>query len=167
MNPHFVFNSIDNIKSLIYNKKDEQAVDYLTRFSKLTRQILENSNEGYISLEEEIAMLENYLSIQQLLYSYRFTFTIDVAPAIDTESVYVPPMLTQPFIENAIKHGLKHKPENGKVAIRFYKMESRLFFEVTDNGSGFVQAENEINTQIAGRGHDQRAADSLHQKERF
>ncbi len=145
MNPHFIFNSIDNIKSLIYNKKDEQAVNYLTRFSKLMRQILENSNEGYISLQEEIAMLENYLVIQQLLYSNRFAFTIDVLPSIDVESVYVPPMLTQPFIENAIKHGLKNKKENGQVRIRFYKSESQLFFEVTDNGSGFDQTEKESN----------------------
>lgn len=145
MNPHFIFNSIDNIKSLIYNKKDEQAVNYLTRFSKLMRQILENSNEGYISLQEEIAMIENYLVIQQLLYSNRFTFTIDVLPTIDVESVYVPPMLTQPFIENAIKHGLKNKQEHGQVRIRFYKGESQLFFEVTDNGSGFDRTEKESN----------------------
>ncbi len=145
MNPHFVFNSIDNIKSLIYNKKDEQAVNYLTRFSKLTRQILENSNEGYISLEEEIAMLENYLVIQQLLYSNRFAFTINVDPNVDVAMVYVPPMLTQPFIENAIKHGLKNKQEDGQVGIRFYMKESQLFFELTDNGSGFEQTKKESN----------------------
>lgn len=144
MNPHFIFNSIDNIKSLIYNKKDEQAVNYLTRFSKLTRQILENSNEGYISLQEEVVMLENYLIIQQLLYGNSFTFTIDLDANIDTEAMYVPPMLTQPFIENAIKHGLKNKPKNGIVAIRFYKKESQLFFEVSDNGSGFNQDEKKI-----------------------
>ncbi len=150
MNPHFIFNSIDNIKSLIYNKKDELAVNYLTRFSKLTRQILENSNEGYISLREEIEMLENYLVIQQLLYSNRFTFTIDVANTIDTETMYVPPMLTQPFIENAIKHGLKNKQENGKVSIRFYKNESLLYFEVRDNGCGFDQEEKEQNHKSMG-----------------
>jgi len=117
----------------------------LRGFSKLTRQILENSNEGYISLHEEIEMLDNYLVIQQLLYDNRFTFTIDVDATIDAESMYVPPMLTQPFIENAIKHGLKNKPENGKVAIRFYKNESQLHFEVCDNGNGFDPHEKEHN----------------------
>lgn len=145
MNPHFIFNSIDNIKSLIHNKKDIQAVNYLTKFSSLTRQILENSNENYISLQEEITMLENYLVIQQLLYTNKFDFTICVSSTIDKEATYIPPMLTQPFIENAIKHGLKNKDKNGRVAIHFFKNESKLFFEVTDNGNGFNKTDKEIN----------------------
>lgn len=145
MNPHFIFNSIDNIKSLIHNKKDIQAVNYLTKFSSLTRQILENSNENYISLQEEITMLENYLVIQQLLYTNKFEFSIYVSPIINKEATYIPPMLTQPFIENAIKHGLKNKDKNGKVAIHFFKNESKLFFEVTDNGNGFNKTDKESN----------------------
>lgn len=145
MNPHFIFNSIDNIKSLISNKKDEQAITYLTRFSHLTRQILENSTENYISLQEEISMLENYLVIQQFLYSNRFNFIIDVDSEINIENTFIPPMLTQPFIENAIRHGLKNKVKNGQVVIKFYKDESKLFFQVTDNGAGFEKNENENN----------------------
>lgn len=67
MNPHFIFNSVQNIRSLINNKQDKAAVDYLDKFSKLTRQVLENSEENYISMEEEVEMIENYLSIQQLI----------------------------------------------------------------------------------------------------
>lgn len=145
MNPHFIFNSIDNIKSLIYNKKEEQAVNYLTKFSLLTRQILENSNEDYISLLEEVTMLENYLVIQQLLHNNKFEFTISVSPTIDKESTFIPPMLTQPFVENAIKHGLKNKNENGKVTIHFYEMKTQFFFEVTDNGNGLNNNEKENN----------------------
>lgn len=137
MNPHFIFNSIDNIQGLIHNKKDDDAINYLSKFSKLTRQILENSNENYISLSEETEMIENYLSIQQLLYSNKFSYKIEIEEDIDTESIFLPPMLTQPFIENAIKHGLSNKDKNGMIDIHFYLKESKLFFEVSDNGKGF------------------------------
>ncbi len=137
MNPHFIFNSVQNIRSLINNKQNDEAVDYLGKFSKLTRQILENSNENYISLEEEVEMIENYLSIQQLLYENKFKFTIDVQEGIDKESIFLPPMLAQPFIENAIKHGLSNTTENGKINVHFFLKDEKLFFEVTDNGKGF------------------------------
>lgn len=137
MNPHFIFNSVQNIRGLINNKQNNEAVIYLDKFSKLTRQILENSNENYISLEEEVEMIENYLSIQQLLYDNKFNFTINVQEEINKESIFLPPMLAQPFIENAIKHGLSNTTENGKIDIHFYLKEQKLFFEVTDNGKGF------------------------------
>ena len=137
MNPHFIFNSIDNIQGLIQDKQDKEAVSYLNKFSKLTRQILENSNENYISLSEEVEMTQNYLAIQQLLYNNKFSYTISIEDAIDAEAIFLPPMLTQPFIENAIKHGLSNKSENGMIAIDFYLKEAKLFFEVTDNGKGF------------------------------
>lgn len=152
MNPHFIFNSISNIQSLIYKKKDEEAVNYLTKFSKLTRQILENSREDFILLSEEIQMLENYLSIQKLLYNQKFTYTIDVADDIDSESLLVPPMLTQPFIENAIKHGLANTDEGGRITVRYYKKGQALYFEVVDNGAGLsVAADKEhksLSTEI-------------------
>jgi tetratricopeptide (TPR) repeat protein len=141
MNPHFIFNSVDNIQSLIHSHKDEEAINYLTKFSKLTRQILENSRENYISLDEELNMLDNYLNIQKLLYSNNFTHTITVDEDIDTENVLLPPMLTQPFIENAIRHGLKNKKEGGRIQVRFYRKDSQLFFEVTDNGTGLAAKE--------------------------
>jgi len=137
MNPHFIFNSISNIQQLIYEEKDDDAINYLSKFSTLTRQILENSNENYISLTEEVQMISNYLSIQQLLYSNKFNFTITVADAIDPETIFLPPMLTQPFIENAIKHGLSGKSANGEIDIRFYLNQEKLYFEVLDNGKGF------------------------------
>jgi tetratricopeptide (TPR) repeat protein len=141
MNPHFIFNSIDNIQSLIYTNQSEQAVNYLTKFSNLTRQILENSSENYITLAEELTMIDNYLVIQQLLYNNKFDFKIEVINTINTEIILLPPMLTQPFIENAIKHGLRNKEEKGFVAIRFYLQQDKLFFEITDNGAGFANKE--------------------------
>jgi len=145
MNPHFIFNSIENIRSLIAQNQNNDAVNYLGKFSKLTRQILENSNENYISLAEEIEMTENYLIIQQLLYNNKFDFNINVENSIDTESIFLPPMLTQPFIENAIKHGLSNTIENGKININFYIKETKLFFEVSDNGKGFENTQKNQN----------------------
>lgn len=137
MNPHFIFNSVQNIRNLIDRHKNDDAVKYLDEFSVLTRQILENSNENYIALEEEVAMIKNYLSIQQLLYNHKFDYTVTVEDDIETDSVFLPPMLTQPFIENAIKHGLSNTNANGMVDIRFFLNAGKLFFEVTDNGKGF------------------------------
>jgi len=139
MNPHFIFNSVQNIRNLIDRKKNDDAVKYLDEFSVLTRQILENSNENYISLEEEVAMVKNYLSIQQLLYNHKFEYTIEIADDLEPDSVFLPPMLTQPYIENAIKHGLGNMDAGGLISIRFYLDGGRLFFEVTDNGKGFHQ----------------------------
>ncbi len=137
MNPHFIFNSIDHIQSLI-GKKDKEAISYLHKFSILTRQILEYSRETHISLEEEKQVIENYISIQQLLYDNNFTYQLTIANNIETEAYLIPPMLTQPFIENAIKHGLKDKKEQGKITIDFYLKEEKLFVEITDNGTGFI-----------------------------
>ena len=137
MNPHFIFNSIQNIRSLINNRQNDEAVNYLGKFSKLTRQILEHSNQNYISLAEELEMLENYLTIQQLLYENKFTFNIHIEENMDTESIFLPPMLAQPYIENAIKHGLSNTTENGKIDVHYYLKEEKLYFEVTDNGKGF------------------------------
>ncbi len=153
MNPHFIFNSVDNIQSLIYSNKDDEAINYLTKFSKLTRQILENSRENYISLEEELNMLDNYMTIQKLLYNNSFTHSVTVEEGIDPETILLPPMLTQPFIENAIRHGLKNKMEGGKVHVHFYMQDKQLFFEVTDNGTGLVEKEKvegqrSLSTQI-------------------
>ena len=139
MNPHFIFNSVDNIQSLIYNKQEKEAINYLTKFSKLTRQILENSNESYISLDEELTMIDNYLVIQQLLYNNKFDFNVKVDDNIDAEFILIPPMLTQPFIENAIKHGLNNISEKGMIDISFSFNSEKLLFEITDNGVGFAE----------------------------
>lgn len=137
MNPHFIFNSVDNIQSLIYEDKNDEAADYLSKFSELTLQILENSSLQYISLKEELRMTANYLVIQQLLYN-NFNFEISAEEGIDKDTIYIPPMLTQPFIENAIKHGIAGKKAGGMIRVKFYKRGRSLIFEVTDNGRGLV-----------------------------
>lgn len=145
MNPHFIFNSIQNIRNLISHKKDAEAIDYLNRFSRLTRQVLESSNENYISLAEELELLDNYTALQQLLYNRSFEYSITADDTIDPDSVFIPPMLTQPFIENAIKHGLRDTTANGLITVRFRLKTARLFFEIADNGSGIVAGGKKTN----------------------
>jgi len=137
MNPHFIFNSVDNIQSLIYEDKNDEAADYLSKFSELTLQILENSSLEYISLKEELSMTANYLVIQRLLYN-NFDFEITIEEGIDNDAIHIPPMLTQPFIENAVKHGIAGKKAGGMIRVKFYKRGRSLIFEVTDNGRGLT-----------------------------
>ncbi len=136
MNPHFIFNSIDNIQGLIHESRDAEALNYLSKFSKLTRQILENSSENYITLAEELLMIENYIGIQQLLYG-DFDFAMHIDERLEPEKTLLPPMLTQPFIENSIKHGLRGKNGGGMIDISFLLRENKLIFVVADNGVGF------------------------------
>lgn len=145
MNPHFIFNSIDNIQGLIHNNQNQDAIDYLTGFSKLTRQILENSSQTYISFAEEMNMIENYLKIQQLLHNNSFSYSIVVSDAIEQETIFIPPMLTQPFIENSIKHGVNTKTKKGEIKIDFLLENEKLIVKITDTGKGFVDKEKESN----------------------
>jgi sensor histidine kinase YesM len=147
MTPHFIFNAVDAIQGLISSNNNEAAITYLNKFAKLTRQILQNSTESHITLAEEISMLHNYLGIQQLLYNNKFVYTLTVDEAIDSEQLLVPPMLTQPFVENAIKHGFKNKTEGGVVIISFDMRNDALVFTLTDNGEG-LPTENK-----SDRGH--------------
>ena len=94
-------------------------------------------------------MMENYFAIQQLLYNNKFDYTIDIPDELKEEPLLIPPMLTQPFIENAIKHGLKDKITGGRIQVRFYFKSAKLYFEITDNGKGFAQQETDNHKSLA------------------
>lgn len=136
MNPHFIFNSISAIQSYIFSNSKKDAVNYLSSFASLMRLILENSATETILFEKEKQTLEFYLQLQSLRYPDKFSYQIIVDPAIDPENTLIPPMLGQPFIENAIEHGLKNISEPGQITIRYYLKGNQLFFEVEDNGIG-------------------------------
>ncbi|MCB2222370.1 MAG: tetratricopeptide repeat protein [Bacteroidetes bacterium] len=140
MNPHFIFNALTNIQSFMVTHRIDQAGNYLTRFSRLLRDILTNSREEQISLDREINTIENYLSLQQLRYSNRFDYVIDVQQALDVDDIMIPPMLAQPFIENAIEHGIRHKKEKGKIRVQLMQVDHHLQLEVEDNGVGRAKA---------------------------
>lgn len=143
MNPHFIFNSLCAIQDYMYSNNAKVAGDFLSRFAALMRQILENSRAEYVTIDKEVSMLTNYLEIQKLRFERKFIYEIDVDPSIDTEIFAIPPMLTQPFIENAIEHGLLPKKGKGKIVIRFQLQNKLLTIEVEDNGIGREKTENQ------------------------
>jgi tetratricopeptide (TPR) repeat protein len=140
MNPHFIFNSLSSIQNFIVMEKPDKASLYLSKFSRLVRNILDNSIEEYVVLEKEINTLENYLELQKIRFAGKFDYRIHIADEIDTDTLKIPPMLAQPFIENAIEHGIKHRETPGHIDIRFTLKDHILIFEVEDDGIGRQKA---------------------------
>ena len=136
MNPHFIFNSLGAIQHFMMKNDGRKAAFYLSRFSLLMRSILKNSREELITLEEEQQTLENYLTLHQLRLGERLTFEVNVSEDLDPESTMLPPMLVQPFVENAILHGIEKGDESGRIIVSFTKIENDLLITVDDNGKG-------------------------------
>ncbi|MFL5753249.1 MAG: tetratricopeptide repeat protein [Bacteroidia bacterium] len=136
MNPHFIFNSLNSIHSVVLNGDKKNAAIYLASFSKLIRSILESSRFELISLEKEIALLENYIGLQLLRFENEIGYHINVDPKLELKDTMLPPMLTQPFIENAIEHGLHDVKDNAQLLISFKRESDFLHIEVCDNGHG-------------------------------
>ncbi len=139
MNPHFVFNCLGSISSFIVNNGTESAIKYLAKFSKLMRLTLEYSKESLIPIDKEIESLQNYLELEQLRFNHKFNFTINKSTAIE-DDVALPPLLLQPFIENAIIHGVIPKKEQGQITIHFSVDDNNLICVIEDNGIGFEKS---------------------------
>ncbi|WP_163410719.1 sensor histidine kinase [Flavobacterium ajazii] len=141
MDPHFIFNALGNIQSMILQKDTIPAVSYLNKFAKLTRQVLEQSRKETISLEEEINTLKNYIELQQLRLNNGFDYVIECDENIETD-ILIPPLLIQPFIENAVEHGLKPQENNVRGLIEIYFTEDEtgqnLTCTIKDNGIGLA-----------------------------
>ncbi len=139
MNPHFIFNVLNTIQSKI-NATDHRDARYqLAKFSKLMRATLENSRESVIPLEEEIQSLENYLAMEKMSRNNRFDYQIQLMGTTDPETL-IPPMLIQPFVENAIIHGVAHVPKGGKIEVSFTQRNGFLEAMIVDNGIGRAAA---------------------------
>ena len=140
LNPHFIFNALNSIQQYIYQKQSPQKVaDYLAKFSRLTRRILQHSKEDLISLEEELAFIQDYMDLQQIRFDRPFSYTITVDPGLDVEDIQIPPMFTQPFIENAIEHGIFSKKDEGTITIEITEKNNMLVVTLEDNGIGIEQ----------------------------
>ena len=136
MNPHFIFNCMHSVQTLI-NKKDFQGADNcLVRFAKLIRKVLDNSTQKEILLEDEIETLHDYVELEKLHLEYPMEFEVNMDEKLNQAEVYVPPLIIQPFVENAIIHGLKPKKANGKVFVNIKKEIDNLVIEIADNGVG-------------------------------
>jgi tetratricopeptide (TPR) repeat protein len=140
MNPHFIFNSLIAIQSYIYKKEPVLAGDYLAEFADLVRMTLENSRVEFILLKNEIKALKAYLELQKLRFEDKFEYSIETDDNIDTENMQIPPMLAQPFIENAIEHGLRHKSRKGYLKIFYSRQNNCIRILIEDNGVGREKA---------------------------
>lgn len=154
MNPHFIFNALSAIQVFILENDMVKSNRFLSDFSKLMRQVLRSSNYEYISIKEEVEILQYYLNLQQLRFSPPFKYYLDVDEELKNMNVLVPPMLIQPFIENSIEHGIKPIGQGGEIYIRFKKKENGIIIEVDDNGIG-IDYTNNINKH--GRKHESMA----------
>ncbi len=157
LNPHFIFNSLGAIQAYIQQQKSEEAVAYLADFARLMRLFLESSKQPYVSLREELELLQLYTRLEQLRFQHRFVVQYTVAQSLDIDAEEIPSLLLQPFVENAINHGLFHLPSGGELHIEFSApMEDTLEVKITDNGVG-RKAAGEIQAQ-SYRQHKSRAS---------
>lgn len=140
MNPHFVFNCLSSINRYILVNKPDEASAYLTKFSRLIRLILDNSRTETVPLNKELDALQLYVEMEQMRFSDRFEYRLEIAPEVQAEHVEVPPLLIQPFVENAVWHGLMHKKAPGLLQVHVFYEAKKLCIEVEDNGVGRQRA---------------------------
>jgi len=140
MNPHFIFNSLIAIQSYIYKKDPVKAGDFLAKFADLVRITLENSRVEFVLFEKEMKTLEVYLELQSIRFENKFIYSIEVDEEIDQDNLRIPPMFAQPFIENAIEHGLRHKSDGGLMKLNYLKRNNHILCTIEDNGVGREKA---------------------------
>ncbi|MEP7219751.1 MAG: two-component regulator propeller domain-containing protein, partial [Bacteroidota bacterium] len=136
MNPHFIFNALNSIQAFITDSNPAVARRYLSRFARLMRLILENSRETNVSLAREIDMLTSYLELERLNLNNSFEYSIEISPEIDPDELALPPMLVQPFVENAVIHGVRRRGGGGIISIAVAEVEGLLRVSIADNGIG-------------------------------
>ncbi|RZS93177.1 tetratricopeptide repeat-containing sensor histidine kinase [Aquimarina brevivitae] len=141
MTPHFVFNSLSVLQGMILNKEFKKAVTYLSKFSKLLRITLENSRDKIVPLENELQALDNYVAVQNLGAEIPYEYNLHLPSAIDKEKICIPPMMIQPFVENAIEHAFHKTDANKKIDITFTFKDHKLICVIEDNGKG-IEAES-------------------------
>lgn len=141
MNPHFIFNCLNSIQQYIFDQDIFAANKYITGFSRLIRATLHNSSQSFITLADEVAYLYTYLSLEKLRFKEKMDYSIEVAPEINQENLMIPPMMIQPYVENSMRHGLRHKTnDKGRIWVRMSLTASRLTIVIEDNGIGREKA---------------------------
>lgn len=136
MNPHFIFNALNTIQAYIYTNDKENASMYLSKFSQLTRSILEMSNRDTVPLQDEIRTLTLYLELEKIRFEDRLHYSLVVEDHLEVDMIHIPSMLIQPYVENAIKHGLLHKKEDRKLMVAFRREAEGILVTIDDNGIG-------------------------------
>ncbi|MBK9254544.1 MAG: histidine kinase [Saprospiraceae bacterium] len=140
MNPHFIFNCLNSINRFIIVNDNETASEYLTKFSRLIRQVLDNSRSEKITLARELDTLNLYIEMEKLRFVDKFEYFFTISTSVQSELIFIQPMLIQPYIENAIWHGLMHKKEKGILTVNVFQKENKLCIIIEDNGIGREKA---------------------------
>ncbi|CAA7194628.1 Sensor histidine kinase YpdA [Chryseobacterium potabilaquae] len=143
MNPHFIFNSLNSVNQFIATNNELEANQYLTKFSKLMRGVMENSTEDFIPFQQELDLLHNYLALEKTRFPDKFEYEITVDENLSMHSLQVPGMLVQPFLENAIWHGLRYRSEKGFLKLCFEKDSQNLKITIEDNGIGIEESKKQ------------------------
>jgi two-component system sensor histidine kinase YesM len=141
MNPHFIFNSLNSVNQFIAENKEREANKYLTSYSNLMRNTMENSNKDFITLDNELEQLKKYLELEHLRFQDKFDFKISVDPELDPERTMVPNMIIQPHLENAIWHGLRYLDTKGLLELQVHLTNSKVVIRIEDNGIGLTKSE--------------------------
>lgn len=136
MNPHFIFNSLNSIKSFIISNDVKNSITYFSKFAKLLRYSLNNSSIDFVNLEDEITFLNDYVILENLRLTHPFEFIIESVDNLDLKSLQIPPLIIQTFVENAIWHGLSLKKDNGKLRLKITSKNNFLEIHIIDNGIG-------------------------------
>ena len=148
MDPHFIFNALNSIQEYIVTNQQDLAGDYLGKFADLIRTYLEQSSKGEITLQEELNTLHSYLELEKLRFEEKLNYSIEHCGELDPENVLIPTMLIQPYVENALKHGLLHRNNNRKLKIHFAaEVDRMLCCTITDNGVGREEAKRQKEKQ--------------------
>ena len=155
MNPHFIFNALNSVNLYIAQKDERTANKYLTDFSRLMRLVLEQSQKDFIPLQQELEMIKLYINLEHDRFKDKFEYELNIDGELDEDSLQIPPMLIQPYIENAIWHGLRYKEDKGLLKIQ-YKLEGEnILVRIEDNGIGRkksreIKTKNQRKTQSTG-----------------
>ena len=140
MNPHFIFNSLNSVNQYIAQNNELEANKYLSSYSRLMRNMMQNSNKDFTPLSTELEQLKEYLDLEQMRFQDKFVYRIELDDSIDAESVAVPNMLVQPYLENAIWHGLRYRESKGTLLLSVQQKEGKLCIRVDDDGIGLTQS---------------------------
>ncbi|MGK6341861.1 histidine kinase [Chryseobacterium sp. DT-3] len=143
MNPHFIFNSLNSVNHFIATNNELEANQYLTKFSKLMRGVMENSTEDFIPFQQELDLLQNYLALEKTRFADKFDYEIIVDESLNMQSLKVPGMLIQPFLENAVWHGLRYRNAKGFLKLSFEKEAQHLKITIEDNGIGVEESKKQ------------------------
>jgi sensor histidine kinase YesM len=151
MNPHFVFNALNSIQHYILNSKGDEAVRYLSKFAKLIRLILSNSEKQIVTINEDIEALKLYLELERMRFENKFDYAIHIDSSIDGDYDEIPPMLIQPYLENAILHGINPKDGNGDIDISMKIVNQFIKISIKDDGIGREKSKSVQSLQPAAR----------------